>query len=172
VHPVHGSTVDRPFKRRGTRSVPSVQDLTTLDARVRDAAASTPECGGARWELAGVSPGRRSRPPLRPRLVENDAGTLAHVFVGFMGAIVPHRRPAPEGGGASAPASSWARGCARREGKLGGVSCSQFKGEAGELKDEEDSTAAGFGNGGRTGGAPAWTRRDTHGLRGREPAAN
>jgi hypothetical protein len=26
--------------------------------------------------------------------VQNDAGTLAHVFVGFMGAIVPHPRPA------------------------------------------------------------------------------
>jgi hypothetical protein len=53
-------------KRRGTRSVPSVQDLTALDARVRDAAASTPECGGAQWELAGVAPRRRSRPLARP----------------------------------------------------------------------------------------------------------
>jgi hypothetical protein len=105
-------------------------------------------------------------------LVLNDAGTLAHVFVGFMGAIVPHRRPTPEGGGAAAPASSWARGCARREAKLGGESCSRVKGEAGKLEDEEDSTAAGLGNGGRTGGALAWTRRGTHGLRGREPAAN
>jgi hypothetical protein len=104
-------------------------------------------------------------------LVQNDAGTLAHVIVGFMGAIVPHRRPAPEGGGVAAPASSWARGCARREGKLGGESCSRVKGEAGELEDEEDLTAAGLGNGGRTGGAPAWTRRGTHGLRGRKPAA-
>jgi hypothetical protein len=104
--------------------------------------------------------------------VHNDAGTLAHVFVEFMGAIVPHRRPALDGGGAATPVSSRVRCCARKEGKTGGDSCSQFKGEAGELEGEEDSTAAGLGNGGRTGGAPAWTRRGTHGLRGREPAAN
>jgi hypothetical protein len=55
---------------------------------------------------------------------------------------------------------------------MGGDKCSQFKGEAGELEDEEDSAAAGLGNGGRTGGALAWTMRGTHGIRGREPAAN
>jgi hypothetical protein len=48
----------------------------------------------------------------------------------------------------------------------------QFKGEAGELEGEEDSTAAGLGNGGRTGDTPAWSRRGVHGLWGREPAAN
>jgi hypothetical protein len=58
-----------------------------------------------------------------------------------MGAIVPHRRPTPDGGGASTPVSSRGRCCARREGKLGGENCSQFKGEAGELEGEEDSTA-------------------------------
>jgi hypothetical protein len=42
------------------------QDLTALDVCVRDAAASTLECGGARRELAGVAPGRRSRPLTRP----------------------------------------------------------------------------------------------------------
>jgi hypothetical protein len=47
-----------------------------------------------------------------------------------------------------------------------------IKGEAAELEDEEDSTAAELGNGGGSGGAPAWTRRGTHGLWGRKPAAN
>jgi hypothetical protein len=89
-----------------------------------------------------------------------------------MGAIVPHRRPAPDGGGAATPVSSRGRCCARREGKLGGENYLQFKGEAGELEGEEDSTAAGLGNGGRTGDTPAWSRRGVHGLWGREPAAN
>jgi hypothetical protein len=75
--------------------------------------------------LAGV-PGHQSN----HGLVQNDAGTLAHVTWGFMGAIVPHRRPTPEGGGAAAPASSRGCCCARKEGKLGGEYCSQFKGEA------------------------------------------
>jgi hypothetical protein len=39
-------------------------------------------------------------------LVQNEAGALAHVTGGSMGAIVPRRWPAPEGGGAAAPASS------------------------------------------------------------------
>jgi hypothetical protein len=56
------------LKRRGTRSVPSMQDPRALDVRVRDAAASTPECGGARRELAGVASGRRSRPSFRMRM--------------------------------------------------------------------------------------------------------
>jgi hypothetical protein len=38
-----------------------MQDPRALDVRMRDAAASTPECGGARRELAGVASGRRSR---------------------------------------------------------------------------------------------------------------
>jgi hypothetical protein len=54
-------------KRRGTRSEPPVQDPTALDARVRDAAATSPECSGARRKLAGVAPGRHSRPQTRPR---------------------------------------------------------------------------------------------------------
>jgi hypothetical protein len=49
------------------RSEPPAQDLTALDVCVRDAAASTPKCGGARRELAGVAPGRRSRPLTRPQ---------------------------------------------------------------------------------------------------------
>jgi hypothetical protein len=96
--------------------------------------------------------------------VQNDAGALARVTGGSMGAIVPHRRPAPEGGGAAAPASLRVRCCARREGKLGGGYCSQFKGVAGELEGVEDATATKLGNGGGSGGAPAWSRRGTHGL--------
>jgi hypothetical protein len=81
--------------------------------RCRRAAA----CGGSSPALAlDGAPGHLSDHGLE----QNDAGTLAHVYVGFMGDIVPHRRPEPEGGGAAAPASSWARGCARKEGKLGG----------------------------------------------------
>jgi hypothetical protein len=53
--------------RRGTRSGPSTQDLTALDVCTRWAAAASPERGGARRELAGVGPRRRSHPPLRPR---------------------------------------------------------------------------------------------------------
>jgi hypothetical protein len=48
-------------------SRPSARDRTALDVCVRDAAAVSPECGGARRELAGVGPGQRSRPPLRPQ---------------------------------------------------------------------------------------------------------
>jgi hypothetical protein len=55
------------LNRRGTRSWPSARDRTAQDACKRWAAATSPESGGARRELAGVGPGRRSRPPLRPR---------------------------------------------------------------------------------------------------------
>jgi hypothetical protein len=48
--------------------------------------------------LAGV-PGHQTD----HKLVQNDAGTLAHVTGGSTGAIVPHRWPAPEGGGAATP---------------------------------------------------------------------
>jgi hypothetical protein len=105
-------------------------------------------------------------------LVQNEAGALAHVTGGSIGEIVPRRRPAPEGGGAAAPASLWVRCCAREEGKTGGENCSQFKGVAGELEGEEGATAAELGNGGGLGGAPLWSRRGSHGLWGRGPAAN
>jgi hypothetical protein len=95
-----------PFKRRGTRSGPSAQDLTAIDVRERGATASTPECGGARQGLTGVGPGRRSRPSSRPQVgAKLSAGACAR-DQGVRGAIGPHRRPAPEGGGAATPASS------------------------------------------------------------------
>jgi hypothetical protein len=80
--------------------------------------------------------------------VQNDAGALARVTGGSTGAIVPHRRPAPEGGGAAAPASLRVRCCAQREEKLGRGYCSQFKGVAGELETVEDATTTKLGNGG------------------------
>jgi hypothetical protein len=71
----------------------------------------------------------RGSPPLAPdgipghhsdhELVQNEVGALAHVTGGSIGAIVPRRRPAPEGGKAAAPASLWVRCCARKEGKTG-----------------------------------------------------
>jgi hypothetical protein len=90
----------------------------------------------------------------------------AHVFVGSRGAIVPRRQPAPEGGGAAAPASSRARCCTQKEGETGWGYCSQFKGEAGELEGEEDATVAELGNGGGSGGTPVLSRRGSHGLWG------
>jgi hypothetical protein len=62
---VHGGPA--VLKRRGMRSSSSARDRTAQDARKRWVAAMSPESGGARPELAGVGPGRRSRPPIRPR---------------------------------------------------------------------------------------------------------
>jgi hypothetical protein len=53
--------------RRGTRSQPSARDLRAQDACERDAAATSPESGGARRGLTGVAPGRHSRPSTRPQ---------------------------------------------------------------------------------------------------------
>jgi hypothetical protein len=83
-----------------------MQDPMALDARVRDAAATTPECGDARRELAGVALGRHSRPPTRPRDSSKRKGDACARVRGVKGAIVPRQRPASEGGGAAAPASS------------------------------------------------------------------
>jgi hypothetical protein len=67
---------------------------------------------------------------------------------------MPRRRPAPEGGGAAAPASWWRRLKAQDEGITSGDCCSPFKKEAGELEGEGDVTAVELGNGGGSGGAP------------------
>jgi hypothetical protein len=53
----------------------------------------------------GGAPGRQHD----HRLVQNVEGARAHVTEGSRRAFVPRRRPAPEGGGAAAPASSWRR---------------------------------------------------------------
>jgi hypothetical protein len=62
------------------------------------AAAASPERGGARWELAGVGPGRRSRPPLRPRAgAKRSAGACA-------------RDQGVKGGDRASPAAGTGRG--------------------------------------------------------------
>jgi hypothetical protein len=93
-------------KQRGTRPVPSVQDLTALDARVRDAAASTPECSGARRELAGVAPGRRSRPLTRPQDSTKRRGDACA------------RDRGVKGGVCASPAAGGGRGRSGRSGEL------------------------------------------------------
>jgi hypothetical protein len=86
--------------------VSSVQDLTTLDARVRDAAASTPECGGARWELAGVAPGRRSRPLTRLQDSSKRRG------------VACARDRGVKGGDCASPVAGAGRGRSGRSGEL------------------------------------------------------
>jgi hypothetical protein len=93
---VHGGPP--PFKRRGTRSWPFARDRTAQDACKRWAAAASPESGGERWELAGVGPGRRSRPPLRPRAgAKRSAGACA-------------RDQGVKGGDRASPAAGTGRG--------------------------------------------------------------
>jgi hypothetical protein len=103
-------------------------------------------------------------------LVPFVAEAHAHV-TGVLGVIVPHRRPAPEGGGAAAPASSWRRLNSQDEGITSRGYRSPFKGEAGELEGEGDATAVELGNGGGSGGEPVWSGARLLRPRGREPAA-
>jgi hypothetical protein len=77
------------------------------------------------------------------------------VFVGSMGAIVPHRRPAPEGGGAAAPASSWARGCAQKKGEAGWGYCSPWRVEPEATAGAEREAKERARIDGDPGGAPA-----------------
>jgi hypothetical protein len=93
--------------RRGTRSGPSTQDLMALDVCTRWAAAASPECGGARRELAGVGPGRRSRPPFQPRVgAKRIAGVCA-------------RDQGVKGGDRASPAAGTGRGRRGYSGELG-----------------------------------------------------
>jgi hypothetical protein len=130
-------------------------------------AADSLECGGSLPALAldGVS-GHH----LNHVQVQNDAGVLARVTGGSTGAIGPHRRPAPEGGGAAAPASLRVRCCARREEKLGREYCSPRAEEVGGLTGREEAAAEGLGDGGGSGGAPVSSGRGCHGRRGRRLA--
>jgi hypothetical protein len=86
--------------RRGTRSGSSTQDLTALDVCTRWAAAASPECGGARQELAGAAldhaVGHRFASERDLRVAERHA----HASRGSGRWIGLPRRPAPEGGGA------------------------------------------------------------------------
>jgi hypothetical protein len=86
-----------------------VPNPTARDVCERGAMVSTPKCGGARQGLAGVALGGVPGHHSVHEPVQNEAGALAHVTGESRGAIVPHRRPAPEGGDAAAPASSWKR---------------------------------------------------------------
>jgi hypothetical protein len=97
------------FKRRGTRSWPSARDRTAQDACNRWAAATSPESGGARRELAGVGPGRRSRPPLRPRASAKRRG----------GACARDR--GVKGGDCASPAADIGRGRSGHSGELAGT---------------------------------------------------
>jgi hypothetical protein len=93
-------------KRRGMRSEPPAQDLTALDARVRDSAASSPECGGARWEFVGVAPWRRSRPLTRPQDSTKRRGDACARVRGV------------KGGDCALPAAGTGRGRSGRSGEL------------------------------------------------------
>jgi hypothetical protein len=68
---------------------------------------------------------------------------------------VPHRRPAPEGGGAAAPASSWARGCAQKKGEAGWGYCSQWHVEPEAATGAEREAKERARVDGDPGGAPA-----------------
>jgi hypothetical protein len=97
------------FKRRGTQSWPSARDRTAQDACKRWAAATSPESGGARRDLAGVGPKRRSRPPLRPRVRAKRRGdACAHVRGVY-------------GGYRASPAAGTGRGRRGHSGELAGT---------------------------------------------------
>jgi hypothetical protein len=88
------------------RSEPPVQDLTALVARVRDTAATSSECGGARRELADVAPGRRSRPLTRPQAITKHRGDACA------------RDRGVKGGDCASPAAGAGRGQSGRSGEL------------------------------------------------------
>jgi hypothetical protein len=69
------------------------------------------------------------------------------------------RRPAPEGGGAAAPASSWRRQNAQNDGISSRGFCSQCAEEGGELKNEGKAPVRELGNGGGSGGVGSAEQR-------------
>jgi hypothetical protein len=87
-----------PFKTKGY-AILAIRARSNGPGRVQArAAAASPERGGARRELAGVDPRRRSRPPLRPRAgAKRSAGTCA-------------RDQGVKGGDRASPAASTGRG--------------------------------------------------------------
>jgi hypothetical protein len=76
-----------------------VQDPTALDVCVRDAVATSPECGGARWELAGAAPDRAVGHHFARERALRVAEQHAHASRGSGRWIELPRRPAPEGAG-------------------------------------------------------------------------
>jgi hypothetical protein len=173
VHPVHGSTVDRPFKTKGY-VIRAARARSDGPGRVRAG------CGG---DVAGVrrrAAGVRRRWPWTALPATNPTsswcktmwGCLRTRQGGLWGQLcLPggrHRK------GAERPLRR-ACGCAAmhdRKGKRAGKIAHSSKEWRGELEGEEDATAAKLGNGGGSGDAPVWSRRGSHGLWGREPAAN
>jgi hypothetical protein len=97
------------FKRRGTRSWPSARDQTAQNACKQWAAVTSPESGGARRELAGVGPRRRSRPSTRPQASAKRRG----------GACARDR--GVKGGDCASPAAGTGRGRSGRSGELVGT---------------------------------------------------
>jgi hypothetical protein len=84
-----------------------VPNPTARDACERGATASTPECSGERQGLTGVGPGRRSRPPSRPRVgAKCSAGACA-------------RDQGVRGGDRASPATGTGRGRHSYSGELG-----------------------------------------------------
>jgi hypothetical protein len=93
-------------QRRGMRSKPSARDLKAQDACKRRAAVTSPLSGGARQGLAGVAPGRRSRPPFCRRAGAKRSG----------GACARDR--GVYGGNCASPAVDTGRGRSGRSGEL------------------------------------------------------
>jgi hypothetical protein len=118
---------------------------------------ASPDCGGAWRGLAGVAPGRHSGPSTRPQASALRRGGACARDRGVKGAIMPRRRPAPEGGGAAAPPSSWRLQNAQDEGISSGGFCSHCVEEVGELKSEGKAPVSKLGNGG--GSAALWCGR-------------
>jgi hypothetical protein len=74
--------------------------------RRRSAAATSPECGGAQRKLAGVAPGRRSRPLTRPQDSSKRRGNACACDRGV------------KGGDCASPAAGAGRGRSGRSGEL------------------------------------------------------
>jgi hypothetical protein len=86
------------LNRRGTRSWPSARDRTAQDACRRDAAAASPECGGARRELAGAALDHAVGHHFAHERALRVAEWHAHASRGSGRWIGLPRRPTPEGG--------------------------------------------------------------------------
>jgi hypothetical protein len=116
---------------------------------------ASPESGGARWGLASVTPGRRSRPSTRPQAsAKRRGGTCA-------------RDQGVKEGNRASSAADTGRGWRGYSGELVEVPNAQEKGilsrgfcspcveEGGELKNEGKAPVRKLGNGSGSGGAPA-----------------
>jgi hypothetical protein len=105
------------------------------------------------------------------KLVQYVEGAHAHVTEWSREAIVPCRRPAPKGGGAAAPASSWRRQNAQDKGISSGGYRSPFEREEGELESKVDAPVRKLGKGGGPVAFRCGRGRGSYGRRGRELAA-